>query len=125
MSDKTQYSKLKVKMIIPYSMLSKRLRNSLRFKKNYYYDYGLKINSKKNYVIKNKFCSIPYPLAIGYALSLAIAGKVKSIKVAGFDGYDQSDVNQDETDQIFKYFKSKYSKYKIISLTKTKFKSLN
>ena len=125
MSDKTQYSKLKVKMTIPYSMLSKRLRNSLRFKKNYYYDYGLKISSNKNYVIKNKFCSIPYPLAIGYALSLAIAGKVKTIKVAGFDGYDQSDVNQDETDQIFKYFKSKYSKYKITSLTKTRLKFLN
>ena len=39
------------------------------------------------------------------SFSLAIAEKVKTIKVAGFDGYDQSDVNQDETDQIFKYFK--------------------
>ena len=87
--------------------------NSLRFKKNYYYDYGLKISSNKNYVIKNKFCSIPYPLAIGYALSLAIAGKVKTIKVAGFDGYDQSDVNQDETDQIFKYFKSNIQNIKL------------
>ena len=124
MSDKIKYLKLSKKIILPYSMLTKRLRNTLKFKKNYYYDYGLMINTKKNYFIKNNYCSLPYPLAIGYALSLGIAGKVKTIKVAGFDGYDKSDIDQDETEEIFKYFKKKYSKYQISSLTKTKFKSL-
>ena len=125
MSDKIKYLKLSKKIILPYSMLTKRLRNTLRFKKNYYYDYGLMINTKKNYIIKNNYCSLPYPLAIGYALSLGIAGKVKTIKVAGFDGYDKSDIDQDETEEIFNYFKKRYSKYQISSLTKTKFKSLN
>ena len=124
MSDKIKYLKLSKKIILPYSMLTKRLRNTLRFKKNYFYDYGLMINTKKNYLIRNNYCSLPYTLAIGYALSLGIAGKAKTIKVAGFDGYDKSDVDQDETEEIFYYFKKKYSKYQISSLTKTKLKSL-
>lgn len=125
MSDKIKYSKLKTKIVIPYSMLNKTLRKSLNIKKNFYYDYGFKLDPKKKYLIKKNFCSLPFPLAIGYALSLSVTGQAKSISVAGFDGYDKSDTDQDETEEIFNYFKNKYLKNKIKSLTKTKFKSLN
>ena len=64
------------------------------------------------------------PLAIGYALSIIVAGKAKSVKVAGFDGYDRSDSNQDETSEILQHFIAKYFKNKIISLTKTNYDSL-
>ena len=124
MSDMKKYQNLKTKIVFPYSMMGKNLKKKLQLKKNKYYDYGLQLNSKQKFVIKKNFCSLPFPLAIGYAFSLAVAGKAKSIKVAGFDGYNKSDNNQDETDQIFKHFSSKYFKNKIISLTKTKFKTL-
>ena len=123
MSDKIKYSKLKTKIVIPYSMLNKKLRKTLNIKRNFYYDYGFKLDSKKKYLIKKNFCSLPFPLAIGYALSLSISGQAKSISVAGFDGYDKSDTDQDETEILL--FKKKILKNKIINLTKKKFKSLN
>ena len=110
--------------IIPFSMLNKNLSKNLKLKKGNFFDYGLQLNDNNNYQINKNFCSMPFPLAIGYALSIAVAGKVKSVKVAGFDGYSKSDTDQDETEEIFKYFSSRYFKNKIISLTKTKFKTL-
>ena len=124
MSDKTKYLNLKSKLIIPFSMLNKNLSKNLKLKKGNFFDYGLQLNDNNNYQINKNFCSMPFPLAIGYALSIAVAGKVKSVKVAGFDGYSKSDTDQDETEEIFKYFSSRYFKNKIISLTKTKFKTL-
>ena len=124
MSDIKKYKNFETKIVFPYSMMGKNLKQKMRLKKNNYFDYGLQLNNKKKFVIRKNFCSLPFPLAIGYAFSLAVAGKAKSIKVAGFDGYNKSDSDQDETDQVFKYFSSKYFKKKITSLTKTKYKRL-
>ena len=124
MSDMKKYKNFETKIVFPYSMMGKNLKQKMRLKKNNYFDYGLQLNNKKKFVIRKNFCSLPFPLAIGYAFSLAVAGKAKSIKVAGFDGYNKSDSDQDETDQVFKYFSSKYFKKKITSLTKTKYKRL-
>tara|TARA_Y100001958_G_C21245775_1_gene575700 strand:- start:1209 stop:2804 length:1596 start_codon:yes stop_codon:yes gene_type:complete len=121
MSDKLGYSKMKSKIIIPYSMLNRRIRKNLNIKKNKFFDYGLKLNSEKKYDIKKNFCSLPFPLAIGYALSLSIAGRAKSVSLAGFDGYKKSDVDQDETEEILKYFSKRI---KITSITKTNLKFL-
>ena len=67
---------------------------------------------------------MPRPLAIGYALSLAISGNVKSVRLAGFDGYEKSDPDSDNTEELLKIFVKNYFKNKLISLTKTKFKFL-
>ena len=68
---------------------------------------------------------MPNPLAIGYAFSLVISGKAKSLRLAGFDGYEKSDPDYDNTEELLKIFVNKYFKNKIQSLTKTKFKLLN
>lgn len=102
-------------------MLNRRIRKNLNIKKNKFFDYGLKLNSEKKYDIKKNFCSLPFPLAIGYALSLSIAGRAKSVSLAGFDGYKKSDVDQDETEEILKYFSKRI---KITSITKTNLKFL-
>ena len=124
MSDKKKYKQFNSNIVVPYSMLIKKLRKSIDLKKNYFHDYGLKLNTQNKIIIKKNFCSLPFPLAIGYALSIIVAGKAKSVKVAGFDGYDRSDSNQDDTSEIFKYFIVKYFKSTIISLTKTNYDSL-
>ena len=47
---------------------------------------------KTNFVsVKKNSCVLPNPLAVGYALSLCIAGKAKSTYLAGFDGYSKKD----------------------------------
>lgn len=124
-SDSFFYQNSKSKIVIPYSMLNKKIKKNLKVGKERICDYGLGLNNKEEIIISNKFCSLPYPLALGYSLSVAIAGKANSILVAGFDGYKKSDIDQDETEQVFKKFISKYKKYKIFSLTNSKLNYLN
>ena len=69
-------------------------------------------------------CILPYPLAVGYAIAIAVAGKAKTIKLAGFDGYDKSDPDNDNTEELLRLFVINFFKKKLISLTKTKFSSL-
>ena len=88
------------------------------------YDFGLQINENKDPEISKTNCLLPYPLAVGYALSISISGKAKSILLAGFDGYDRSDPEYDQTEEILAKFKKKYLKQKIMSLTKTRYKNL-
>ena len=61
---------------------------------------------------------------MGYAIAIAVAGKAKTIKLAGFDGYDKSDPDIDNTEELLRLFVINFFKKKLISLTKTKFSSL-
>lgn len=124
-SDTTKLKKFNCKFVIPISSFSRHLRNSIDLKKQNIYDYGVTIKSTKSVLVKNKYCILPNPLAIGYALSLVISGKAKSLKLAGFDGYEKSDPDYDNTEELLKMFIEKYFKNKLISLTKTKFNFLN
>jgi 4-hydroxy 2-oxovalerate aldolase len=123
-SDAIFHRRSKTKIVLPYSMLKKNIKNSLKLNYSKIFDFGLSINSSKKILVKNKYCFLPFPLALGYSLSIAISGKAKSITFAGFDGYKTSDSNQDETEQIFKEFINLYKNYKFISLTKSKYKFL-
>ena len=123
-SDKKNFSSLKSPIVIPLSSLSKSLKMILRKNLKRYYDFGLKINENKDPEISKRNCLLPYPLAVGYALSISISGKAKSILLAGFDGYDRSDPEHDQTEEILAKFKKKYLKQNIISLTKTSYKNL-
>ena len=67
---------------------------------------------------------MPYPLAIGYAIALAISGKAKTLKLGGFDGYNKSSPETDNTEQLLELFVKKKFKKKIISFTRTRYKSL-
>ena len=90
------------------------LKNKINF-----LDYGLKF--KNQVEVKKNFCTLPFPLALGYSLAISIAGNAKSIVVAGFDGYEKSDQANDQTSILLKIFKKKFKSYKIKSLTKTKY----
>ena len=113
------------KFVIPFSSFSTNLKKSIKLKGKNFYDFGMIVKSEKSVIVKKTHCILPSPLAVGYALSLAIAGKAKTVKVAGFDGYEKSDPDFDITEQLIKSFVKKYYKKKIISLTKTKFNNLN
>ena len=116
--------KFKSKFIIPFSSFSSNFRSSIKLKDKNFYDFGMSVKTENPIIVKNTHCILPSPLAIGYALSLVIAGQARSLKVAGFDGYEKSDPDFDNTEQLIKLFVKKYFKKKIISLTKTKFNNL-
>ena len=124
-SDKIKLRKFKCKFVIPISSFSKNFRKSINLKSISCYDYGILIKPDLQVSAKNKHCILPNPLAIGYAFSLVISGKAKSLRLAGFDGYEKSDPDYDNTEELLKIFVNKYFKNKIQSLTKTKFKLLN
>ena len=119
-SDKAKLNHLNTKAAIPVSSLPNKIKNFLKFRKENIYDYGLSIGSPSQLKVKKKYCILPSPLAIGYAISLAIAGKSKSIRFAGFDGYQKSDPDNDNTEELLNLFQKKYFKTKFSSLTKTK-----
>lgn len=123
MSDKTRFNKLNSPLVIPHSSFQKKLKNSIKIKKKFY-DYGISIKNNNKILVKNKYCILPYPLAVGYAIAIAVAGKAKTIKLAGFDGYDKSDPDNDNTEELLRLFVINFFKKKLISLTKTKFSSL-
>ncbi|MDC3104664.1 hypothetical protein OA383_02950 [Candidatus Pelagibacter bacterium] len=123
-SDGPNYNKFKKKLVIPYSMLRDNLKKNIRLK-NSFYDYGLSVANNKTIKIKNDHCILPFPLAVAYALSIAIAGKANSIMLAGFDGYKASDSDKDNTEEVFKIIKNRFIKKKITSLTKTNYKHLS
>ncbi len=119
-SDKAKLNHLNTKAAIPVSSLPNKIKNFLKFRKENIYDYGLSIGSPSQLKVKKKYCILPSPLAIGYAISLAIAGKSKSIRFACFDGYQKSDPDNDNTEELLNLFQKKYFKTKFSSLTKTK-----
>jgi 4-hydroxy 2-oxovalerate aldolase len=123
-SDISFYNQDKTKLVMPYTSIKKFLKKNKIFNSKKYYDYGLKLGHGKKVFIKDNYCILPYPLAIAYALSIAIQGKVNKIYVAGLDGYKPDNSSKDNTDEILKIFKYSYFNRKITSLTPTNYKSL-
>jgi len=106
---------------MPNSMMPDKLKNFLQYQNKIIFDFGLKLNGKKQIKIFKNFCSIPRPLVIMYSLSIAVSGKAKKIFIAGFDGYKHDDPSADETGFLLNKFKSKYRKMFLRTITKSKY----
>ena len=117
------HNSVKTKLMIPYSMLSKKIKQSMNKQKKII-DYGLLLNSEKNIKANKKFCILQSPLAIGYCLSMLISNKAHNNKIflAGFDGYEEANSSIDETEQMLLELKKRYFKKKLTSLTPSKYK---
>ncbi len=118
-SDSYFHNRSRKPLIIPYSMLPKRLSELVSVKNKLIYDFGLKVSKKNNFKIYQKFCIVQTPLAIVYALSICKSGEVNNIFLAGFDGYTSDNPAIDETDFVIKNFKKQFKKINIKTLTPT------
>ena len=119
-SDISLHSKNKTKLAIPASMLPKKIFDKIKSKKKLM-DYGLSINMDDKIIIKKNYCILPNALAISYSLAIAVAGKSRSIFLAGFDGYKADDSKNDETELSLGLFKKRFAKLKISSITPSKY----
>ena len=81
------------------------------------YDYGLVVKSKQ-FIANNKYCILPNPLVLSYALAIISAGNAKKIFLAGFDGYNYNDPRRKESEEIFSLYKANNS-IPIYSITPT------
>ncbi len=123
LSDISFHKKSRTKLVLPYSTMSKKMRNSISLNRDNILDYGLSLNFDEKINIRNNYCTLPYPLAVGYSLSIAIAGSAKKVYFAGFDGFKNTDPNKDNTSQILESFRKKFFKRKLLSLTPTNYHS--
>ena len=115
------YKRFNNPLIIPTNVINPKIINFLRQKKINFFDYHLKILTKKNISVSQKECSLPNYLVLGYALSLAASRNVKRIFLAGFEGFEKDSFVNDESHIVLSLFKKKYKKIDIISITPTKF----
>ena len=124
-SDIKFYNMTKTRIGLPYTMMTKKIKNLIKLKKSQILDYGLKINYNSDIKITKTHCTLPSPLALGYCLSMIISSgiKNKNLYFAGFDGYNKSNSNMDESEEIIKLLKKKMLNKSLKSLTPTKYSS--
>ena len=89
-----------------------------------YYNYGLKLNLNKKIFYNQNYCSLPYPLVIGYVLSLLSNNPKNQLYFAGLDGFDLNNPDSDNSKEILDYFLKKVFQKKPISLTSNKYRKL-
>ena len=112
-------SKLRKKIIIPYSQLPEHIKNRILKKK--IFDFGIKIK-KDIFEIHKNFCVVPNNIVFCYALGVINRGKAKNVYLAGFDGYEKNDPRHlDMNNSINTYSNLKNNK-PLISITPTIFK---
>ena len=118
MADCKEHLKFNQPLITPFSMLPEQVKEVLIEKD--ILDYGLQTVESK-YLFEDKYCIIPKPLVMSYALALAVSGKASRILLAGFDGYKGDDPRNQESNDIFKFFIKNKSTPNIISITPTRY----
>ena len=122
LSDSRFHSKNKTNMIAPFAMLPKQFQDLMNSNNKIIFDYGLNISKKKNEKAFENYCILKEPLAISYALSIAIAGRAKSISLAGFDGSAGLGTYKDNTNSILKNFRKLNKNINLTTLTPSKYK---
>ncbi len=120
LSDSNFHFSSKTNIITPFNMLPKEFQKLINNNNKIIFDYGLGISKHKNEKVLNNFCILKEPLAIAYGLSVAVAGKVRSVNLAGFDGSIDLGSYKDNTKSILKSFK-KLNKIEINTLTPTRY----
>ena len=97
--DYKKYKKIYKKLILPKDRINKILGKKLP---NIVKNYGMLIKKNKLKVYE-KYCELPNSLALGYALSICIAGNAKQIYLAGFDGYKKNSPLNNEINSYLKF----------------------
>ena len=106
------------KIILPYSMLEKKIKS--KFLKSKIIDYGLKIREGKFEPRKNYLISPNY-LVLSYVFGICAINNIQNIFIFGLDGYDKSSLQFGETQKIINIFKKKYTNIKITFLNNTSY----
>lgn len=118
LTDINKIKKLKKKIVMPYNMLSNKIKKKFNTKR--IYDFGLKIE-KETFKFFSNYAICPNSLAISYAIGVANSGDAKKIYLVGVDGFEKNSPKQIELEQTFKFLDKSKTK-PIYSLTKSNLK---
>ncbi len=123
MKDLNLYAGMDQFLMCPYSKLDENLSN--RINQSRIFDYGL-VTKEKTFEFHEKYCVIPKPLVLFYAIAAAISGKSKSISIAGIDGYPIGDSRNKVLESLFDQLISEIPKsIKLNTLTPSCLKNIN
>ena len=123
LTDADEYKKIKKPIICPYSTFQESYASKMKL--DNILDYGLSTRYYKFDFQKN-YCNIPRPLVLLYAISAAISGNAKSIKIAGVDGYEEGDPRNSQLEELLTLLlKEEKVSQKIKSITPSLFKNIN
>jgi 4-hydroxy 2-oxovalerate aldolase len=103
-------------LITPFFSLPERIQSSLDGMQ--IWNYGMRVKPGVIQAVETG-CTIPSVLVAPYALCAAIAGGVKRIYLAGFDGFDNRDARFHEMNDILIQMQELFPDITIISLTPT------
>ncbi len=109
-----QYRAIKKPLILPYDTLAEDEKAIL--KNNTIYDYGMSVEDN-TLKARDVGCTVPYPLAVAYALSVACSGGARKIVFCGFDGYDSSDPRHSQTNEVIRHIESDFPSIPLIAAT--------
>jgi 4-hydroxy 2-oxovalerate aldolase len=105
-------------IILPYSMLEKKIKR--KFSMSNIIDYGLKIK-ENTFEPKKNFLISPNYLVLSYVLGLCAMNNIQNIFIYGLDGSDKSSLQFGETQKILTLFTKEFSNIKIIFLNRTSY----
>ncbi|MNJ43002.1 4-hydroxy-2-oxovalerate aldolase [compost metagenome] len=116
LADCEVYSSLPQPLITPASMLPDEIKDSLCTSTLLDFGVGIKENT---FEVHEHHAILPNPLVVGYALAIALGGKVSNLKLAGFDGYGAGDPRTIEMQTLFDTFKQYSDSVGFCSITPT------
>ena len=121
LADAQLYSDMPQPLITPVSMLPEHLKLELQGTELLDFGFGIK---KSRFEFYEKYCIIPNPLVLAYALAVVVSGKADQILMAGFDGYSVGDSRNDEVDSMLSIFFSTQLTSTLFSITNTRYNNL-
>lgn len=120
MSDVLRYGRSGLKVIVPKAYMRKFFDVG---EKSHILDYEMCLTP--NYFLNDtRGCSLPSPLALGYALALANSLGAKQIFLAGIDGFGSQDSRNAELERLFDSYFADPERVKPVSVTETSFNLL-
>lgn len=119
LADCETHTRLPQPLITPASMLPGDVQESLQGKK--LLDFGLQVK-RDTFEFADRFCVLPSPMVIAYALAIATSGRASRILLAGFDGYPGDDPRNSEMENLLKTYESNDASLTLIGITPTKYK---
>lgn len=103
-------------LILPLSTLDPAVVGQLEGRE--VWDYGLGVRNDE-FEVGATGCTLPRPLAMAYAMAVAVAAGARRILLAGVDGYGAGDARQEEMAEVFATFAEVAPDIPVVAVTPT------
>ena len=118
LADCEVHSRLPQPLIVPTSLLTENVKQSLTGKT--ILDFGLTIEAN-TFAFHHSHCITPTSLVVAYALAIATSGEACRVLMAGFDGYDADDLRNREMHDLLDLYQSTPESIPLTAITPTSY----